>query len=265
MLRYLVFLIPILLFGQSTDPNILLWMRADCQDFIATPSGAVSEWSDYSLYGHDFAQATADNQPIHSGVGINFATNDLLSNISSSFWNVSGNYTLEIYFRTGSDVTTAQRLIRGHNVTVGHIIYISGGNVNYYFDTSGSTALAQSRVIAINTTYYYCITVDRSGNMIQYLNNVGALPYNISALTGDLNIGANPVSIGGQVSSTYFTGIIYEIRLSAGIRSEAERTSYYTDLQSRTAGNCIPSTDQAVSKQKIVHFPEFPIFPIEPH
>lgn len=220
---------------ESVDPLILFWVKGTTG--VTTAGGSVSLWADQSSYSRDVSQGTSANQPTHSGItyGVTFATDDYLSN-DGDFLDISGDYSIQVYFKTGSDVTTTQRVWYAYDSdnSGGQTYYISTGYIRFYWKVAGGASVSAGRAVSINTTYLITVNVDRDGNLSSYLDNQSASSStDISSISGSVGNGTYPMYLGRGNSGNYFNGVIYEVKIKKELQDLTARQTYYNELQAR--------------------------------
>jgi len=149
----------------------------------------------------------------------------------------TGDFTIEAIFRTGSNVTDAQRIFSKYSVSgaAGIQIYVIADT----FYTTVRNADGSGYFVNLNTgieankTYYAALSVDRDGSQVLYLAEYGSALTSVSQTvtntenltnTSDLYIGRYAYSASG-----FFGGHIAEIRYSDKARTADEiKASYGT-------------------------------------
>jgi hypothetical protein len=131
----------------------------------------------------------------------------------------SGNFTIEFWMKTGRAINIETYIMgKGSNAGrtsggTGWVIYLTAANLLGFYDGLSNTSI-QSTVAIDHDTWYHVAFVRSSGAMTIFINGVTAATGSSSgnfADTNNLIIGKDRNTSG----TTYFSGLIFDIRLTA--------------------------------------------------
>ena len=162
----------------------------------------------------------------------------------------ANDFSFDIFFKTGADVTTLQYLIlKGTSGNYWRVVITTGLLGLRIF--AGANWVLISPAIVANTNYLFSFSGDRDGTQRAYLNGVSVLDQSTTN-TVDINNAANFTIATQDNISNFFTGFVYEARIVAGVTTD--HAAYYADLQCRYLSlGC--SADKGLKK-----FNRFPVY-----
>jgi hypothetical protein len=175
-------------------------------------------------------------------------TGDYLNIVSSSYFNLPADFTVECWFNT-SNGTSSQQVIAGKWTGTGNVawtVVINAGTSQILLGTANSgsfvATLTFTATSTITTNTWHHLAVVRSGSaVLVFLNGVqaGASQTSTSNLTAS---DSNALTIGQFQGINYFTGYIDELKITKGI---AKYTASFTSPP-------IPSTCTDLTRSKNV-------------
>jgi concanavalin A-like lectin/glucanase superfamily protein len=246
----LLLLLPFLL--SAYDPNITGTQGLYQADAVGnfTLSGVdIQAWSASAGAVAVDLNSDAASDPVYD------ATNKLIDFVggaralqNADVYDISTvDFNLMVYFKTGSDVTTAQYII-SKGVSADHYrIFISGGKIYIRIYEGGAYWVDYNQDIAIDTNYFVYISLDKNGTQFIYVNDSRVLNQTVTE-TDDLNNADNfRVGLGG---TTYYFGKIYEVRITNTATTEADAVLYYADLQCRYLNTGCLASNTYLSRNK---------------
>ncbi len=265
-MKSLLFLliIPFLLFSQS-----LIDERFN--NFIKSSDGnTVGYWvfdnvyhanyrNDITANGHDLSLSSnfSDSTQFEQG-SILYENGNVLRfdgvddyyyipNASATAFNPgTGDMTIEIWIKTGSDVTTSQTLIIKRVYPNWYLLKIQNGILTFalYEDYATAKGGTVTKSVSVNTIYYIVAKKYNDGVNDQIALKINNSVYTTSSFSlgtlnisnnGDFLIGAYKDGTGSVVN--YFNGYIYSVRYSNYNLSEKEANNRYASANNWSSKN----------------------------
>lgn len=210
------------------DANVTGLFQATVETTMV--STEVDQWG--NIVDTKYFDALAADRPVFASGGISFdGINDYMVLNSDAFDMGTGDLTVELYLKTPATFATTHIFLdHRQNFTLNGWSIFANGTGNFRAIICDATHIQFSgSALSTSTNYLLSVVFDRDGNLQAYINGVAETPLSISSKSASNITTALMPTLFAQAFNTGArnSGIIYEIRISDKVRTQAEVQAYY--------------------------------------
>ena len=227
--------------AYQNSPKIVTNGLVLCLDAGNTKSylGTGTAW--YDLYKSGY------NGTLYNGIGFSSAnsgsltfdgTNDYLYVTNSTNTNIgTGNWSQNVWVKFNSTANQRITIKRFGGLGYGYSLYISSGAVGFEILTPSTYIIINGSSISTGVWYNFCVTLNRSGSGILYINGIQNSTADYSSFNGLDITNSYPLTLGAVdpaiVSGAYLNGNIAIVQNYNKLLTSLEVLQNYNATKSR--------------------------------
>lgn len=219
---------------QIPMTGLELWLKAD--SLVLSNNDPVTTWTDSSLAGHNFTQATALNKPTYKtsqqnglpGVSFDGSSDFLTGTLTSGITSYSWFAVLKFAATSGTPVV----FVHGNPIAGNYLYVLNGGNREVQHRTS--LGAPTDMIDAAATTNTEVVSIVTTSAPLAKLR-INAVDKTITPNNGAFN-GVDTTGTIGRFSAAlglYFNGLLFEVLAYTSNLSDADRNSVENYLNTK--------------------------------